>query len=253
MMNGKLYIGKTNDIEGRWHAHCSEAKTCRKPYPLYYAMKKHGIQHFKIEMLEEFEDENKCFRQEEYWIEFFKTNITKYGNDFGYNLSAGGEGPAGYEYTYEQKRKRSVRQTGDKNSFYGKTHSKKSRKRISNARKGTSISDDTKKKISAKLKGVPKTDETRAKMSAAFTGRVYDKKARENMSKAKRGKPNYNKRGSKHHNAKAKEYEVIEIRMYWKTSNDRPTDKILYLAEKYGLTKSSVKQIVYGKTWKHLI
>lgn len=253
LVNGKLYIGKTNNINNRWNSHCSEANLCRKRYPLYLAMKKYGVENFKIEMLETLENEEKCFQRETYWIEFFKTNIVKYGHDFGYNLSDGGEGPSGHKDTPEQKKRKSIRQTGNNNNFYGKTHSKESRKRISDARKGKSISDDAKKKISEKLRGKPKSEETKKRMSDAFTGRRYTQKQRENMGKSKRGKPNYKKRGSKHHNAKTTENEVIEIRLYWNNNNDIPKNKIKYLIEKFRLTESTIKQIVYKKTWKHLL
>jgi group I intron endonuclease len=253
LINNKLYIGKTNDIHNRWLTHCSEGRRHRKQYPLYHAMNKYGEENFNIEILEELETEEECFKKEIYWIEFYKTNIIKYGHDFGYNLSEGGEGPSGHKDTAEQKLRKSLSKQSTKNSFYGKKHSAKSKTLISNAHKNKPISDEVKNKISAKLKGKPKSPETRAKMSAAFTGRIYTDIQRENMGKSKRGKPNYKKRGIKHHNATTTENDVINIRKYWDSCNNTSKDKLEYLMDKYKLTKPTIKQIVYKYTWKHLL
>ena len=54
-INNKVYIGKTNQtIKERWHQHCSDSKdrVLYEKRPLYSAMNKYGIEHFKIEEIE---------------------------------------------------------------------------------------------------------------------------------------------------------------------------------------------------------
>jgi group I intron endonuclease len=250
-INSKLYIGKTNDITVRWQSHCSEAKLHRKLYPLYHAMNKYSIDNFTLEIIEEMDNERLCLDREIYWIEFYKTNITKYGSEFGYNLSEGGEGPSGYIFTAEQRKSKSDNQMGAKNSFYGKKHSLQSKKKIANSRSGKPLSIDTRNKISQKLVGVPKKQETKDKMSASATGKEKSPEHCKNISLSKIGKSN-NRPGSKHHNAKLLEQDVIDMRKYFDTSPDKSKDKIKFLSEKYNLSRSGIQQIVYRTKWKHL-
>lgn len=88
-INGKIYIGKTElTIEKRFNEHCRDAyKTQEEQRPLYRAMKKYGINHFHIEVVEECSLENSSQR-EKYWIEYYDS----YGN--GYNATLGGDGKA---------------------------------------------------------------------------------------------------------------------------------------------------------------
>ena len=54
-INQKVYIGKTEQtVEKRFKEHCQDykRKRCEKR-PLYSAMKKYGIEHFHVELVEE--------------------------------------------------------------------------------------------------------------------------------------------------------------------------------------------------------
>ena len=92
-INGKQYIGKTNDtIKTRFERHLSDSKKRRcEKRPLYSAMNKYGVEHFSIEELEECSSEEAPIR-EAYWIE--KLNTYHYG----YNATRGGEGKQIYDY-----------------------------------------------------------------------------------------------------------------------------------------------------------
>lgn len=252
LINSKLYIGKTNDINIRWYSHCNEAKLRKKQYPLYHAMNKYGITNFTLEIIEVLENELLCFEQEKYWIELYKTNIMKYGSEFGYNLTEGGEGPSGHIHTPEQKKAKSDCKLGVKNSFYGKNHSDKSKKLISNGHIGKPISSEVRDKISKKLQGVSKTEEMKQKISIALTGQEKSESHCKHISESKKGKPNPNKQGNNHHNSKITEQQVIDMRQYWNSSNEKSKDKLSYLYQKYGLSKSGIQQIVYRTKWKHI-
>ena len=84
-INQKIYIGKTDfSIEKRFKEHCRDAfKERSEKRPLYSAMKKYGIEHFHIELIEE---TDKPEEREVYWIE-------QYGSfKYGYNATLGGDG-----------------------------------------------------------------------------------------------------------------------------------------------------------------
>lgn len=92
LINHKVYIGQSVNIEQRWKNHKTRAyyEDCEEyNRPLYRAMRKYGIRNFNFEMIEE------CAPQflnerEQYWI--------KYYNSFedGYNLTVGGDSSASH-------------------------------------------------------------------------------------------------------------------------------------------------------------
>lgn len=86
-INNKVYIGKTNlSIEQRFIEHCKDAQRIDKENrPLYKAMKKYGINHFFIDIIEECSTEEASLR-EQYWIGFFNSYAV------GYNATLGGDG-----------------------------------------------------------------------------------------------------------------------------------------------------------------
>ncbi len=88
MVNGKMYIGKTQcNIEERFCRHkIDSCKIKNKDRPLYRAFKKHGLQNFKIELIEE---TNQPEEREKHYIKKYNT----YG-DTGYNATIGGDGKA---------------------------------------------------------------------------------------------------------------------------------------------------------------
>ena len=83
-INDKVYIGKTEfNIEKRFQEHCRDAlKDRNEKRPLYNAMNKYGIEHFKIEEIEQCNDIENI---EKYCIEYYDS----YNN--GYNATLGGD------------------------------------------------------------------------------------------------------------------------------------------------------------------
>ena len=84
-INNKIYIGKTHlNIEQRFKIHCQDSqKVTQEHRPLYAAMRKYGIEHFYIELVEETTNPEE---REIYWINYY--------NSFknGYNATLGGDG-----------------------------------------------------------------------------------------------------------------------------------------------------------------
>ena len=90
-INDKIYVGKTNfSIEKRFREHCQDAFRDRdEKRPLYAAMRKYGIEHFKIELIEETDNPEE---REIYWIGFYD------GYTQGYNATKGGDGKQLYNH-----------------------------------------------------------------------------------------------------------------------------------------------------------
>lgn len=89
--NGKIYIGQTTrNVQIRWKEHIRRSRqlnTIHSYYPLYRAMRLHGIDSFSIETIEEC-DNALLNAQEEFWISYYKS----YDRNIGYNMTMGGDG-----------------------------------------------------------------------------------------------------------------------------------------------------------------
>lgn len=137
-INNKLYIGKTNDPYTRWHAHRSVA-TLGATNEFYYqsghysliqrAISKYNVDNFEFTIIEENEEEKYILEREKYWIAYYKTNVCKYGNQYEYNLTDGGEGTSGKKHTKEAKQKIKEKATG-------RVHSQETKEKMSKARSG---------------------------------------------------------------------------------------------------------------------
>ena len=84
-VNGKVYAGITNDLKHRWSSHVYASK--HRQTPLYSAIRKYGLDSFKMELVNFFGTKEECCEVEKYVISFLQEN-----NIPNYNLSSGGEG-----------------------------------------------------------------------------------------------------------------------------------------------------------------
>ena len=82
-VNGKVYIGFTQDIKRRWKQHINDHKKIQRP--LYESMIKHGIDSFEFEVLYESEDrEHTLTIMEPFYIKLYDSY------NKGYNCNEGG-------------------------------------------------------------------------------------------------------------------------------------------------------------------
>lgn len=102
-INDKIYIGLTRQLnpENRWKAHLKDYKNqqLHSKRPLYEAMSKYGIEHFKFEIIEETDIPAE---REQYWIAELRTYIG-FTNSKGYNNTLGGDGV--FKNTFEDGEK----------------------------------------------------------------------------------------------------------------------------------------------------
>lgn len=91
LINGKIYIGCSKNIEHRWIAHKSESILEHNPqynYSIHKAFRKYGIDNFSFEIIE-LVSEQELFDKEKYWIAFYDSY------NKGYNETKGGDcGPS---------------------------------------------------------------------------------------------------------------------------------------------------------------
>ena len=123
--NGKYYVGKTRYPDVR----CLYYKQYGKNQPVYKALKKAQENGDTVDLryLSEYVDDKVASSIEKHNIALYRTNINRYGDEFGYNLTDGGEGTFGYKpppKTDEHRANISAAMTGNKNPM--KKHEVKS-------------------------------------------------------------------------------------------------------------------------------
>ena len=151
-INNKIYVGITNKKpKYRWGNngayYLRQYKDGRYFHPIFAcALKKYkdwnnDWKHIIFaENLQE--DEAKHF--EKLLIALYKTNVCRYGSEFGYNCTDGGEGTSGFKMSDETKRK-----IGNANK--GKVVTEEQRKVQREAHKGSKHTEESKLKISQAL------------------------------------------------------------------------------------------------------
>lgn len=145
-VNGKAYIGCTSrPISTRFNEHKYRALNSNRNIKLDNAIRKYGIETFSCDVIEECESREIMLKRERELIEINKTST------YGYNTSLGGESGSygitgeshwayGIKRTDAQNKHQSNvmkgRYDGKNNPFHGKSHSQKSKDKISQANRG---------------------------------------------------------------------------------------------------------------------
>lgn len=84
-INDKVYIGQTVDVSQRWAQYKSLVKKAPDKQVISRAMKRYGLEHFSIEVIES-QVENYDER-EKFWIDYYNSIVPN-----GYNVAPGGKG-----------------------------------------------------------------------------------------------------------------------------------------------------------------
>ena len=189
--NGKKYFGQT--IKGylnRWiRGHIGKAYKRKKNDRTEFqsAIVKYGKESFKIELI------CRCpiellDKMEIYYIAKYKTNVCRYPESLGYNLTDGGGGCRGYKLSLESRNKISEKNkgkkwtedrknemskimTGEGNPFYDCKHTLESRNKISEKNKGKERTEEQKKEMSkTQIKYFEEHPEAREEISNRVSG-----------------------------------------------------------------------------------
>ena len=170
-INENVYVGQTNDPTKRWKEHSYDAKK-NSGLLVHVAMRKHGIENFKLVVIEECED---CLAndREAFWVSQFDSF------NHGYNLTSGGQ--QGCSFSEETRLKMS--ETRKRNMTL------EARKKIGDAHRGKKTSDESRKKMSdAQFNRAPFSEETRRKMSLSRIGNVLSEEHKQKIRTANLGK-----------------------------------------------------------------
>jgi len=120
LVNGKIYIGQSKDIQARKYTHISELKKNKHHSThLQRSWNKYGEENFKWNTIEQCNLDT-MNEKEKMWIAYFKSD----GCNYGYNLDSGGN--SNKIISEETRRKISKNHadiSGEKNPFYGKKYS----------------------------------------------------------------------------------------------------------------------------------
>jgi len=140
IINGKFYIGKTNNLQKRFTSHLTVAKGGKLKYPRTYkiihsAINKYGYNNFIFSEIQSFFSEIESYSAEDYWIKYFDSRNPLYG----YNISPGGRGSGsginsanyGLKRSNETKQKLRESHLGDKNQNFGTHFSSETKAKIS--------------------------------------------------------------------------------------------------------------------------
>lgn len=164
-----------------------------------------------VEIIEEFETEERCFERERELIALYGRRSE--GTGPLCNIAPGGEGLSGMKFTEEHKRKIGDAQRGKPKPFTeagrlahdkqkgqklspehiqkmsdalrGQTRTAEQRANISASLKGHVLSEETKRKIGDKAVGRKASDEAKRKMSLAHLGRPLSEKNKRGLSEAR--------------------------------------------------------------------
>lgn len=108
LVNNKVYIGQSIDVESRFYAHLYMLRNkVHYNSHLQNTWDKYGENNFKFEIIEECRYELLDDR-EKYYIKLYRSYLQEYG----YNLNLGGQGDGGHVPTEETRRKMSESHKG---------------------------------------------------------------------------------------------------------------------------------------------
>lgn len=180
LVNGKVYIGQHchDDLESYFKHQLPEilAGSKRKPR-LYNAIRKHGIENFSIASLVQPIDKAQMDALEKFFIRTFDSQ----SRQDGYNITAGGEGTAGYSHPEEIRQRIREKMTG-------RVVTEAFREKIGRLKRGNTyslgiklseaqcIAISLRQRGNSNALGAVRSPETRAKMSLAAHAREAHKR-----------------------------------------------------------------------------
>ena len=174
-INKKKYIGITSqNPKDRWGKNGNEYSD---RYSFGKAIKKYGWDNFKHIVLYTSFSEDDAKWKEKLLIKLFNCKIPN-----GYNMTDGGDGVIGIEWTDERKEQHSKLMKEIMNNPNMK-------QKVSIAQTGKKLSKETIEKMSNRMRGVKRSDEFKQKMKTARLGYKHSEETKKKISETKRNRP----------------------------------------------------------------
>jgi len=120
LVNNKKYVGQSVNPQKRWYEHTRLSKLDSPTQHIHRAMKCHGIDNFKFELLSECKSRDELNESEIEWI----SKLDTFNN--GYNMTLGGEC-----YLMSEEHKQNISK-----AHLGKKHTEEHRRNSSISKKG---------------------------------------------------------------------------------------------------------------------
>jgi len=165
LKNGKVYIGETQNLKQRCQGYRSQINNDKRSDIITKALKKHGFDGFKIEVLEFFPfmaSKKTLQLRESFWIKFYNSTNKK----IGYNICNYGTNSKGVKLYGK-------RLLSSKKTNLGRKFSQEWKDKIGKANKGKKRTPEQRELMSKVMLGVghSQTEETKRKISKSHTGK----------------------------------------------------------------------------------
>jgi group I intron endonuclease len=247
IINNKVYIGQTVRPRERWSQHKTYAGEKKAVQYIHHVMNKYGAANFTFEVIASSWTQGGADEAEKLLISQYDSRNSKKG----YNISPGGDPAWNRGLPTEQQP-----MYGKKQSEYFKKrmsevhtgklapHSQEWKDNMSRVMSGRIFTEEWKKKISIANSGRTISDDWKDKISTSHMGKTVTEETKSKISRSNKGKAG--PRGEKCGHAKLTWVLVREIRQEFATGNYSKR----VLAKKYGVSYSTIEDIVKNITWK---
>ncbi len=189
--NQKVYVGFSGNPAQRWKDERREAfRSAGASYGtlLSKAIRKYGWDAFTQQVIEEWPTKEAALEAECFWIEFFRSDTTRFGGGCGYNLTSGGDKPPSWEGKILAPETRAKISRAHKGLRLGKVASPETRAKMSAAKRGRERSLETRAKIGASNRGKKRSQEICDRIGDAHRGKTISAEMRAKQSAALKGR-----------------------------------------------------------------
>lgn len=182
-VNHMIYIGQSIDILKRWIEHKYELnKGIHVNKHLQRAWNKYGQDVFIFSIVELCNEQDLNDLEIKY-IMHYKSN----DDEYGYNLTIGGDGVRGWVPTDEWRQKLKVANAGENNPMFGRSHTVETKKKISEAKTGDKNAMYGKRGELSPNYRRKRTNEFKRRQSESHRGKQMSKETKLKQSIAKSG------------------------------------------------------------------
>lgn len=173
IINGKFYIGSSENLERRRREHFRELKSNRHANKkLQHSYNKYGKDNFKFEIIEYVKDVDSLFNIEQKWLD----ELRPYDKCVGYNIATNTtSGMKGRKHSEETKRKFSEMRKGEKNCNFGKKMPREAVEKMRIKNSGENSVWYGRKHTPEELKNMSLGSKNKRPIICIETGKIFDK------------------------------------------------------------------------------